>query len=305
MSKRLPPLNWLRSFQVSAKHLSFTKAALELGLTQSAVSQQVKGLEAQLDVSLFKRLPRGLELTEIGKSYIPVVNESIQRLIVATDELFALNNQSSISIKVSLVFLTHWLVPRIADFYEQHPNIKLKFSSFVWQENEIQDTDLEIRHGLGKWPGFSANRLSFDDLVPVCSPAYYEKLNTRFMPFSLKNISQCQLINVIGYNEGWGYWLNEFNIKNINIEQYLQLDSLIPALELAVQGKGMALGRSCLIEHLLNKKLLIAPFSERKETNEAFYLIEKKNRNTQNSTIIFRTWLLDQVESDGGAAKLS
>ena len=86
MSKRLPPLNWLRAFEVSAKHLNFTQAASELNLTQSAISQQVKGLEAQLGVLLFKRLPRGLELTDAGKSYIPIVREAINRLIVTTDE---------------------------------------------------------------------------------------------------------------------------------------------------------------------------------------------------------------------------
>jgi LysR family glycine cleavage system transcriptional activator len=295
MIKRLPPLNWLRAFEVSAKYLNFTQAAQELNLTQSAISQQVKGLEAQLGVLLFKRLPRGLELTEAGKSYIPVVHEAIERLIVATDELFAKNNHSTITIRASLVYLTHWLAPRLPDFHQQHPNIRLKFSSYIWNEAQSQDTDLEIRHGLGRWPGFSADRLSWDSLVPVCSPEYLARFSDTFTPFTLETLEQCQLINIIGYNEGWGHWLNKMVVKSSNLDQCLQLDSLIPALELAAQGQGIALGRTCLIEQLLKNKRLVAPLVERVATDEAFYLIQQENTRTQTNATIFRTWLLDQV----------
>lgn len=295
MTKRLPPLNWLRAFEVSAKYLNFTQAASELNLTQSAISQQVKGLEAQLGVLLFKRLPRGLELTEAGKSYIPVVHEAIERLIVATEELFARNNHSVITIRASLVFLTHWLAPRLADFHQLHPNIKIKFSSYIWSESKTQDTDVEIRHGLGKWPGFSADRLSWDSLIPVCSPEYLATFNDQNSPFSVDSLPQCQLINVVGYNEGWGHWLNQLGIKGIDLGQGMQLDSLIPALELAAQGQGIALGRSCLIEQLLKSKRLVMPLTQTVITDEAFYLIQHENRQAHTNTTIFRTWLLDQI----------
>jgi LysR family glycine cleavage system transcriptional activator len=295
ITKRLPPLNWLRAFDVSAKYLNFTQAANELNLTQSAVSQQVKGLEAQLGVLLFKRLPRGLELTDAGKSYTPVVHEAIERLIVATDELFAKNNQSTITIRASLVYLTHWLAPRIADFYQQHPNIKLKFSSYIWNEAHTQHTDLEIRHGSGKWPGFFADRLSWDSLTPVCSPEYFAIFSNSSNPFTLDTLLQCQLINVIGYNEGWGNWFNKLDLKSVNLDRCIQLDSLIPALELAAQGQGVALGRTCLIEQLIKSKRLMVPLVEKVTTDEAFYLIVPENKYTQTNATIFRTWLLDQV----------
>jgi len=296
MSKRLPPLNWLRAFEVSAKYLNFTQAANEINLTQSAISQQVKGLEAQLGVLLFKRLPRGLELTDAGKSYIPVVHEAIERLIIATDELFTKNNQNTVSIRASLVFLTHWLAPRLVDFYQQHPNVKLRFSSYIWHEVTTPDTDLEIRHGLGKWSGYCAERLSWDQLVPVCSPEYYAAFSQRCSSFTVTSLLQCQLINVIGYNEGWGHWFNQLAIKNSHLEQCLQLDSLIPALELAAQGQGVALGRSCLIEQLVKDNRLMTPLAETIATEEAFYLIAQENKRTPTHATIFRTWLLDQVQ---------
>ncbi len=107
MKKRLPPLNWLRAFEASARHLNFTQAAAELHMTQAAISQQIKGLEAQLGTSLFKRLPRGLKLTDAGQSYIPGVRESIERLAMITDEVFGKERSRTLTVKVNLVFLTH------------------------------------------------------------------------------------------------------------------------------------------------------------------------------------------------------
>jgi LysR family glycine cleavage system transcriptional activator len=298
MSKKLPPLNWLHAFEVSAKHLNFTLAANELNRTQASISQQVKGLEAQLGVLLFKRLPRGLELTEAGNSYIPVVRKAIESLIVATNELFSKNSYSSITIKTSLVYLTHWLAPRLSDFYQQHPNIKLKFSSAIWNNEQAHSADLEIRHGVGKWSGFSADRLSWDTLTPVCSPEYFAKISQGNDSLSLSSLAYCQLINVIGYNEGWGHWCNELQIEGINFEDCIQMDSLVPALELAAQGQGIALGRSCLIEQLIKDKRLMTPFTISTETDEAFYLIQQDSQPNKISATIFQTWLLDQAQQN-------
>nr|AHK13956.1 LysR family transcriptional regulator [Pseudomonas sp. A9] len=127
MKKRLPPLNWLRAFEASARHLNFTLAATELNLTQAAISQQVKGLESQLGTTLFKRLARGLELTDAGQAYMPVVHEAIERLIAATDELFGQGRKRYLTIRVNLVFFTTWLAARLGGFREQHPDIGLHF----------------------------------------------------------------------------------------------------------------------------------------------------------------------------------
>ena len=125
MKQSLPPLNWLRAFESAARHLNFTHAAEELSLTQAAVSQQVKGLEMKLGAALFKRLPRGLELSEAGQAYLPAVHEAIERLAAATDEIFGQGHRKVLTVRVNLVFFIHWLAIRLPDFRRLHPDINL------------------------------------------------------------------------------------------------------------------------------------------------------------------------------------
>jgi LysR family glycine cleavage system transcriptional activator len=292
MKKRLPPLNWLRSFEVSALHLNFTQAARELNMTQAAISQQIKALESQLGVALFKRLPRGLELTEAGKAYIPVVHESIERMVVATDELFGKNRSRALNIRVNLVFFTTWLAPRLEKFRILHPEIDLHFSSNIWVDDQPKETDLEIRYGQGNWRGFKADRLSFDYLVPVCSPSYFKESVEQVEPSILQNAT---LIHVIGYREGWGHWLAKAGYPELKSSQNIQLDTLVSALELATLNQGVALGRSSLVEKFLQEKRLVMPFTQKVATDEAFYLVSTDGQYHHPSVDIFRNWLLSQV----------
>ena len=296
MKKRLPPLNWLRTFELSAQHLNFTQAAQELNLTQAAISQQIKGLESHLGVALFKRLPRGLELTEAGRAYIPIVHEAIERLVVATDELFGQNRNRDLNIRVSLVFFTSWLAPRLGKFRQLHPEVRLRFSSNIWTDQTPVDADLEIRHGLGNWRGFKCDRLSWDQLIPVCSPQYLATtLEGHSGELSPQVLSQCTLLHVLGYNEGWGHWLHKNGYPQLKPAQSMQLDSLLPAMELAVQGQGVALGRTCLLQPLLDSKQLIAPFSGSLNTDEAFYLTRPDSQHQHSNAQIFRRWLISQA----------
>lgn len=159
MKKRLPPLNWLRAFEVSARHLNFTHAAQELNLSQAAISQQLKALESQLGAVLFKRLPRGLELTELGMAYFPVVRKSVEWL-AATDEIFGQGHRSVLIVRSSLVFFTQWLVIRLPRFKALHPTIQLRVDSSIWVEDADSDADLEIRYGQGRWSGRKSERLA-------------------------------------------------------------------------------------------------------------------------------------------------
>ncbi|MGB1239584.1 MAG: LysR substrate-binding domain-containing protein [Pseudomonadales bacterium] len=292
MKKRLPPLNWLRAFEVSALHLNFTQAASELNLTQAAISQQIKALESQLGVALFKRLPRGLELTEAGKAYIPVVHESIERMVVATDEIFGQNRNRALNIRVNLVFFTTWLAPRLGDFRQQHPDIALRFSSNIWLDEQQKDADMEIRYGQGNWRGFKSHRLSYDELMPVCSPDYFGAQSSELQPPVLEKST---LLHVIGYKEGWGHWLTKTGHPDLEAAHGIQLDTLISALELATYGQGVALGRTSLVEKFLEDGRLIAPFEQSVTTDEAFYLASPDNQYEHPNAEIFRTWLIDQV----------
>ncbi|WP_165661528.1 transcriptional regulator GcvA [Oceanimonas sp. MB9] len=292
MKKRLPPLNWLRSFEAAARHLSFTHAASELNLTQAAVSQQVKGLESQLGTSLFKRLPRGLELTDAGLAYLPAIHEAIQRLSVATDEIFGQGRTHQLTLRVNLVFLTSWLAPRLARFRARHPEIGLRFTSNIWVGETDKEADMEIRYGKGTWPGLTSDRLTQDELFPVCSPSLVEGASSLA---SLEALARYPLLHVIGYEEGWGYWLNQTGHGHVDTPNGLQFDTLISAMEMAAQGLGFALGRSSLVEGMIASGRLIAPFSQKVKTSEAFHLVYPMDQYIHPHAEIFRSWILEEA----------
>jgi LysR family transcriptional regulator, glycine cleavage system transcriptional activator len=293
MKKRLPPLNWLRSFEASARHLNFTQAATELNLTQAAISQQVKGLESQLGVSLFKRLPRGLELTEAGQAYMPVVHEAVERLAAATDELFGQGRKRLLTVRANLVFFTTWLAPRLARFRERHPDVGLRFTSNIWLDEREKEADMEIRYGQGVWAGYKSSRLTWDELFPVCSPRLN---NGEAPPESPEALADHTLLHVIGYEEGWGYWLNQTGFHHVDPSQGMQFDTLITALEMATLGHGLALGRTSLVAGMIESGRLLAPFEQRIPTSEAFYLACPAHQYMSPQAEAFWSWLEEEAE---------
>lgn len=294
MKRSLPPLNWLRAFESSARHLNFTHAAEELNLTQAAVSQQVKGLEVKLGAALFKRLPRGLELSEAGQAYLPAVHEAIERLSAATDEIFGQGHRKVLTVHVNLVFFIHWLAKRLPEFRRLHPDINLRITSTIWVVDTDGEADLEIRRGQGKWPGLKADRLTWDALVPVCSPslaAGAKPLNTP------EDLVHHELLHVLGYEEGWGYWLKKAGADRVDSSQGLQFDTLISALSMAELGQGVVLARSSLVEHMLDESTLCAPFEQRFTTDEAFYLVYSPLATAKPQAAAFVAWLVSQAQA--------
>ncbi|RDL44499.1 LysR family transcriptional regulator [Marinomonas piezotolerans] len=293
MKKKLPPLNWLRSFEVSARYLNFTQAAQELNMTQAAVSQQIKGLEAQLGTQLFKRLPRGLELTKSGRAYVPIVHESIERLAEVTDELFGQGQTRPLTIRSSLIFFTTWLAPRLGRFRKAHPEVNLRLPTNIWAENLDRESDMEIRYGMGDWPGMQCDRLTWDYLIPVCSPSLLSTPVPLITPNQLANYT---LLHVDGYNEGWAYWLNKTGFQHIDSSQGIHFDTLISAFEMAKSGEGIALGRSSLIKEMTSTGQLVAPFEQKLPTSEAFYLLSSNKGFDHPHAELFRAWILEEVE---------
>ncbi len=306
MKKRLPPLNWLRSFEASARLLNFTQAANELHMTQAAISQQVKGLESQLGTALFRRLPRGLELTEAGQAYLPAVHEAVERLSAATDEIFGQGRTELLTIRANLVFFTRWLSPRLHKFRQLHPEIGLKFTSNIWMEEQKHDADFEIRYGHGIWPGLKTDRLTWDELFPVCSPdllkagpalADSDDESVTHAPKAqiAKLLTEHPLLHVIGYEEGWGFWLKKAGLSDVEMSQSFQFDTLISALDMAVHGQGVALGRTSLVADLLESGQLVAPFEQRLPTAEAFHLTRREHGYIHPNAEIFREWIISEA----------
>jgi len=300
MNQKLPPLLWLRAFEASARHLSFTHAATELNLTQAAVSKQVKLLEHYLREPLFQRKPRSLVITKIGASYLPKVRDAFERLGAGTEEIFGNRRSEVLTVRSPVGFSVNWLASRLPAFFEQFPKIPVRFVSSVWAEEfDKERYDLDIQYGTGKWSGYQTDRLTWDVLEPVCSKATAAKLKT---PADLQNQ---RLLHVIGYEEGWAVWLKAAGLHHINSGQGIQFDTSLLAFEVAASDGGVALGRSSMSTKELNENRLVRPFSVAVPVREAFYLMTPTSGSPHPHRETFRQWLLAQVELAGPQAESS
>ena len=171
MKLTIPPPNWLRSFEAAGRLGSFTEAAAELGVTPSAVSQQVRLLEQHLGAQLFRRLPKGLELTDHGKSFLQAVQGGFGSIKQAAAELFESSGPNLVVLRVNASFAYRWLANRLPDFQAANPSISLRMYLTHWPtETDWEGLSLEIRYGDGRWPGFRSERLTEEEFFPVCAP---------------------------------------------------------------------------------------------------------------------------------------
>jgi DNA-binding transcriptional LysR family regulator len=288
MKKSLPPLTWFRAFEAAARHLSFTAAGDEIGLTQSAVSQQVKALESRLRVSLFTRHARGLSLTDDGRKLLPQVGAALGTLASATEVFDAGPTQNLLTIATS-VSVAQWIIaPYLQDFTRTHPNVRVRFLSAIWpDEFNASRADVEIRFGSAKQVGKDAELLTPDGLVAMKSPALTGALE------------DLPLIEAVGTSGGWKSWSEQIGAR---CEPTLFADSFGMALHLAAEGNGVALVSELLIQNALQTGQLTRAHPASIPSNEGYYL----SVNDQNPAARdFRAWLLDVLSNAAEGPKLS
>lgn len=290
MTHQMPPLPWLRAFEASARHLSFTNAAAELNLTQAAISKQVKLLEHYLREPLFERLPRSLTLTKAGAAYLPKVNDAFERLSAGTLEVFGANRSGILSVRVMVGFGVTWLARRLPRFIAAHPKTQVRIVSSIWAEEYDSETfDLDIRYGFGNWPGFNADRLNTESLVPLCLPEVAARLH------SPADLAKERLLHVLGYQEGWDSWLTAAGAVRVDGNQGLWFDTTLMAMEVAAEGGGVALGRTSLIERELASGRLVKPFVLELPIEEGFFLVAPDRGPRHKDAAVFRDWLLAEA----------
>jgi LysR family transcriptional regulator, glycine cleavage system transcriptional activator len=297
----LPPLTWLRAFEAAARHLSFTQAAVELNVTQAAISKQVKSLELHLRHQLFIRRPRSLQLTKTGEAYLPKVHDAFERLAIGTREVFGRRRAQALTVRCTVSFAVNWLAPRLPDFLARHPGKPVRIISSVW--NDVLDKDLfdlDIRYGTGPWPGYSSHRLTWEHIFPLCAPDLPANAPQLRSP---DDLCHHVLLHVLGYQEGWGLWLNAAKAKGVDPGQGLQLDASLTAFEVAAHGGGVALGRTSLAAKERASGRLITPFDLEVPIDEAFHLLQPADGNPHPNAAIFADWLLSVVAAapPGGA----
>ena len=287
-SRALPPLNHLRAFEASARHLSFTAAAGELNMTQSAISQQIKSLEEHLGQPLFYRRPRTLELTVMGLNYVPVVREAFQTLSRGTRMLLDGGTGQELHVQTNLTFANYWLAPRLPKLYARHPNIHLHISTAIWDPMErAEEADIEIRFLISPDVDQNAERLTWDKFYPVCAPGY--KVN-------LGDIDQHRLFYCTAMMTTWDTWAEDQMICRRPKITHCQV--LGTALAAAESGAGLAMAHDCTAKHLIDNGRLIRPFSHAVTMPEAYYLTLNPCTDRNQQARWFADWIKDEMSDD-------
>lgn len=276
MHRSLPSLAWFRAFEASARHLNFTAAAQEIGLTQSAVSQQVRSLELRLGAELFRRLPRGIALTDDGRKLLPQVSAALETLSAASASFENGAKSGLLSIATS-VSVAQWLIaPHIKSFQAASPGLRIRFVSTVWpDEFRLPLADVEIRFGSEKLAGVGGRRLLPDDLAVIGRPRFMENLENQ------------TLIEAVGTSQGWKHWAAASGARHLPPPS-LFADSHGMALDLALQGAGIALTSSLLAEPMIRKNKISRLHPVSIPSTEGYFVAI---RNQSEAAMHFSKWL--------------
>lgn len=294
--RHLPPLNAVQTFEVAARHLSFQRAADELHVTPSAISHQIRALEAFLGVRLFVRRTRQVSLTSEGQSYLPAIRAALDQINAATARVAADRDRGPLSMNVSPSFAAGWLVPRLARFQLVHPSIEVRLhlvrSTDALVDFASSDVDLAIRHGEVNRPGLRKHRLIAEELVPVCSPALLKGPKQLKHP---KDLRHATLLHSLPRLEQWQLWLNAAGVTGVNAERGPKFHNTPLTLEAAVTGMGVALADQRLVAKELASGQLVTPFDIALPSESAYYLIYPEERAENPKLVAFREWLLGEV----------
>ena len=294
MPRRLPSLNALKAFEAAARHGSFTKAAEELHVTQGAVSHQVKALELELGLKLFRRERQRLFIADAGKSYLEVVRDAFDRLSFGTENLLQRQSAGVLTVTVSPNFAAKWLVHRLGRFAEAHPGIDLRVSAGVHHVDFArEDIDLGIRHGDGQWPGLHVMRLCVEELFPVCSPKLARGRRRLRAPADLKRHT---LLHVDDRRD-WDRWLAEADVA-ADPARGLVFNQASLAIDAAIGGQGVALARTALAAWDLLAGRLVRPFALALEVPYAYWIVCPKTTAGLPKICAFRDWLLTEAAEE-------
>lgn len=297
---QLPNLNALRAFESAGRNLSFTRAAEELNVTQAAISHQIKTLEQQLGFRLFRRIHRGLRLTEAGQAYLPEVRQAFERLEVATERLVTNDATGVLTVSVLPSFAAKWLVPRLMQFQAKHPDIDVRVSAVDRAiDFEQEDIDLGIRFGRGDYRGLKAVPLMAEFVTPVCSPELAAKGAGLRHPEDLQNFTL--LHDDMHLN--WAEWLKAAGVSGIDASRGPFFSDSAMLVNAAVEGLGVALGRSALAAGDLEAGRLIRPFELSLPTAFGYYIVYPERRADRPKIAAFRDWLLEEAAAGEGSGQ--
>ncbi|MFW7340430.1 transcriptional regulator GcvA [Pollutimonas sp. H1-120] len=295
MSPRIPPLNPLRTFEVAARHLSFTRAADELFVTAAAVSHQIKVLESSLGVKLFSRIGGNLVLTDVGQAYLPAIQQAFRQVLDATDLLHRHKDVSVLKINASPTFSVKWLLPRLEAFFQKHPDIDLKLStSHHLIDFSREDLDLVIRYGQGNYPGMRSERCFSVEVVPVCSPKLLRDRPKLRHPSDLQNYPLLH-DGSDSTHPDWRSWFDNIDCHDVDTSRGPTFWPSHLVIDAAIDGLGVALVKRAWIEQDLASGRLVQLFDISMPVNYAYYISYPEARSESHAIRSFVDWVQSQA----------
>ena len=308
---RLPPLQALRSFEAASRHLSFTRAAEELCVTQGAVSQQVKQLEDYLGLKLFYRLPRKLEPTEQGVRLFRAANEAFTRISAEVEQLKSVEQAGVLTVSVLQSFAVKWLIPRLAKFRALHPDVDVR----IHADDRLVDfrndgIDVAVRFARKPSPGMHTELLFTDLIFPVCAPML---LNDERYPITrpadlvhhvllhdatargfdlLNNMSPTE---AEADNSDWTHWLSEHPVRGVDPNRGVSFNAGDMVVQAAITGQGVAMARLSMAFDDLKAGLLVRPFAETSASSFSYYTTLPEETMDRPRVKVFVDWLRAQA----------
>lgn len=292
MKRRLPSLNALRAFEAAARHLSFTRAADELSVTQAAISHQIKSLEEQIGMQLFQRRNRNLILTNAGQQLLPDMTESFDLMDAAIVRLKRRDEAGILTVSTMDSLAATWLMPRLATFRSQHNDIDVRLATsdriVDYDRNGI---DIGIRYGLGSWPGLIAEKLMPEKIFPVCSPELLDRNGGLSTPQDLRGHT---LIHD-DMPEDWNMWLAAAGVADIDPKRGPGYSHSNLVIQAAINGEGVALGRDLLVADALMAGVLVKPFDLALTASYSYYVARTEVGADRPKVRLFYEWLLSEA----------
>ncbi|MCC6889750.1 MAG: LysR family transcriptional regulator [Hyphomicrobiales bacterium] len=299
----LPPFPWLQAFEATARHASFTRAALELGVTQAAVSHRIRNLEDMLDVKLFVRDASAVVLTSAAHDFLASIRSVIEEVRLATERLSHHDRSDILTIACTGSFSTKCLLPILPLFREKYPDIKLKIRKLSsLNVHQRPDYDVAIQYGKGDLLGRAAERICREEVFPVCSPALMRGPQPITTPDDLSRHTIIRVMSPVIVWDEWPRWFEAAGYPNVRIVNELFCEVLFPSFQAAIAGLGVVMGRNILVSYDLRDGFLIEPFSTRLITDSGYYLMFSAAAERDKPDIIraFRDWLIETANESIG-----
>lgn len=301
MARLLPGTRALRTLEAAARHLNFTRAADELGLTPAAVSHQIKEIEDQLGIVLFTRTSRTMRLTEAGAVLFEASTEALDLLGRAVSRAHKMTRGTSfLKVTLDAQFAAKWLMRRVEDFRKQKPGIELRFDiAYGLRDFDLDDVDVGIRFGAGKYPGLCAHRLFDNIIIPVCSPSLLASGPPLNEP---RDLFHHTLAHIVWARQGvtwpnWRMWMAAAGIDDFDDSRTVVFGTSTDAVQAALDGNAVALADFAMVANDLSEGRLVRPFQLgiKVAPEFAYFLVYPKTEANDPRIVAFREWILEEV----------